>query len=145
MTTATEELEAAEPEPRESEKSTSGRMPLFLFVRGLIMLSVVVGLGGALHYYIGTRLIRDVALPSPWATVAWVALYALFFTLPMGFIASRTLPARVARPLEWVAFLWMGAFALLLVTVSAADLVFVFLRGADHLWWSRLEALVIVG
>src|SRR5438132_14030485 len=137
MSTAADELEAPEVEAPEA---TSGRMPLFLFVRGLIMLLVVVGLGGALHYYIGARLIRDTGLPAPFSTIGWSALIALFLTLPMGFIAGRTMGPKIARAFEWVAFLWMGAFALLLVALAASDLVFAFARGSDHLFASRLQA-----
>src|SRR5439155_14058056 len=112
-------------------------------------LTVVVGLGGALHYYIGARLIRDTGVPAPFSTVAWAALFTFFFTLPLGFIAGRKLSQQVARVFEWLAFGWMGAFALLLVTVALSDLVFAVvlanIRSPDPLYWSRIQAYVVLG
>ena len=48
-------------------------MPVLLFIRGLSLVLVVVGLVLALHYYLGTRLF--VGLPAPWSAVAWAALW----------------------------------------------------------------------
>ncbi|MBL9038202.1 MAG: hypothetical protein JNG84_06810, partial [Archangium sp.] len=66
-------------------------VPLFLFVRGLLLLTVMLSLMVVLHRYIGLRLIRDAALAEPFAGLAWGALWAAFGSIFVGFIGGRTL------------------------------------------------------
>jgi predicted MPP superfamily phosphohydrolase len=51
-----------------------------------------------------------------------VALTLLFFSIPMGFMASRRRPSLLNRALYWTSMLWLGTFGLLLTAVLVADL-----------------------
>lgn len=107
------------------ERSVSIRdVPVLLFIRGLVMLAVVSTLIVGLHSYLGTRLITDAQVPQPWSTVAWTVLWGSFISIFGGFVGTFALGRRVARLLQWVGFVWMGAFGLLLVSTAASDLGF---------------------
>lgn len=124
--------------------------PVLLFIQGLSMAGVAVGLLGGLHYYLGARLIRDAGFSGPPAWALWSVLGLLFVCLPGGLVASRTLPRPLASVAQWVSHLWMGAFALLLTTVAASDLVVGALRlaglpsEAQRLFWGQAEAGTVV-
>ncbi len=122
-------------------------VPVLLFIRGLALVLVMVAVVVGLHWYVGARFIRDAAVPEPWATALWGVLWGSFASIFGGFIGGRALPRRAARVLQWVGFVWMGAFGLLLTGAAASDLV---------LWvaaqvtavdgeWLRLRALVVSG
>ncbi len=121
-----------------------GQVPVLLFIRGLTFVIVMVGLVFCLHYYLGLRLIRG--LPDPWASVAWVALWAAFASIPLGFILGRTLPRKIAVNVQWLGFIWMGAFGVLLAATAFSDVV---LWGAAHASsgtqsWSHFQAFVVL-
>ncbi len=97
-------------------------IPVLLFVRGALLLSVALALLAGLHWYLGARLIRDALMPEPFAGVAWVALWGLFVALLGGFVGGRLLPRSLAKVLQWLGFVWMGAFGLLLTGVAVSDL-----------------------
>jgi predicted MPP superfamily phosphohydrolase len=100
-------------------------IPVLLFIRGLALLLVMSSVIVGLHYYLGTRLITDTGLAQPWASVAWGVLWTSFFSIFGGFIGGRVLGNRfVAKSFEWIGFVWMGAFGLLLVSTAASDLGF---------------------
>jgi predicted MPP superfamily phosphohydrolase len=75
---------------------------------------------GGLHYYLWARLVRDTALPLPYARAATLALWILFLQVPLAFFLSR---AGRFRILSWPAFVWMGLFFLLFVSVLGTDLI----------------------
>lgn len=91
-----------------------GRIALFL--------AVTLTLVGGLHYYFWARLVRDTALPVPWARAGTLALVLLALSIPASFILGRLL-ARPLSGLAWVAFVWMGLFFLLFVALLATDAV----------------------
>lgn len=109
-------------------------VPLLLFVRGIFVLLLVVALAAGLHAYIGSRLISPSGLPVALQGAAWVALWAAFATMPLGFMAGRLLPRPLSGFITWVGFLWMGFFAVLLPTTLTTDLVF----------WSMKRAGVVL-
>ena len=90
-----------EPTP---ETSAAGfrDIPVLLFIRGLALLLVMSSLIVGLHYYLGLRLIRDAAIPEPFATAAWATLWVSFASIFGGFIGGRLLGRRLAKVLQWV-------------------------------------------
>ncbi len=121
-------------------------MPVLLFIRGLGMVLFAVGLVAGLHGYLGLRLIRDAGAVGPAAVALWMLLWALFLSMPLGVLASRTLPRRVGLALQWVSHLWMGTFGLLLTATAASDLalalagLFGLTPAARSLFWGQAEA-----
>ena len=106
----------------ETQQASLREIPVLLFVRGIALLSVLTSLIVGLHWYLGARLIRDAAMPEPFATLAWALLWTFFASIFGGVIGGRVLPRPVAKIFQWFGFLWLGAFGLLLVTVSLSDL-----------------------
>src|SRR5882672_7039853 len=84
-------------------------IPLLLFIRGLLAVTVMVSLIAGLHFYLGHRLIDGLALPTLYTHLGWMALWALFASMPIAF-ASRMLPKPIAKVLQWLGYLWMGSF-----------------------------------
>ncbi|HVJ90665.1 MAG TPA: metallophosphoesterase [Labilithrix sp.] len=92
----------------------TGRYFILFLVASLV-------LGGA-HRYLWSRLVRDAALPSPWARVATVALVVLFLLLMGAFVLGRALPRAVASPIAWIAFTWLGVLFFLVMALGLSDL-----------------------
>ncbi|MBS2030525.1 MAG: metallophosphoesterase [Deltaproteobacteria bacterium] len=87
-----------------------------------IFLGISTLLVGSFHYYFWTRLVRDTALPPPFARLGTLALIALAVSIPLAFILGRVLDRPMAA-LSWIAFGWMGIFFLMLVGLVAGELV----------------------
>ena len=87
----------------------------------IFMLVLIVVFGGG-HYYLYARLVRDPALPLPWSKVATAFLVAMpvFTVAGLAFVRGRR---EIASPVAWVAYVWMGLAAFLLLGVFAGDLV----------------------
>lgn len=96
------------------------RVPTLL--RALFFVTLLVGLTQSLHWYLGARLIRDAGLAESWVTPAWLLLWALDASVFIGFVAGRALPRRAAKVLQWVGFVWLGVFGLLLAALAVTDL-----------------------
>ncbi len=131
------------PSDRTQEPAGIGEVPILLFIRGFFFISLVSGVLFFAHRYIGMRVIRDAGLPPILWTVLWGAFASIFISL----LGGRFLPRAVARVVQWIGFLWVGAFALLLTTCAVTDLGFfiasqVTPRGAN---WGLLQAEVIGG
>lgn len=127
---------------RTQEPARFSEVPLLLFIRGLFFVGLVSLVLVSAHWYIGLRLIRDAGLPAAGWTVLWGAFASIFISL----IGGRLLPRSIGQVLQWVGFLWIGAFGLLLTAVAATDLGFyvaslVTPRTAS---WGPLQALVVV-
>jgi predicted MPP superfamily phosphohydrolase len=105
------------------------------------MLSVVTLILGALHYYIGVRLIAGTGLAPPLSYVAWAVLWFLLVSIPAGFVTIRSFPGPIARAVRTVSFFWIGAFGLTLTAVVLTDIV----RGLMTVMWSAIpgERLLI--
>lgn len=106
----------------EARQATLREIPVLLFVRGIALLGLLSALIVGLHWYLGTRLIRDAMMPEPSASIAWVMLWVFFVSIFAGFLGGRLLPRPLAKFFQWLGFVWMGAFGLLLVTTSLSDL-----------------------
>jgi predicted MPP superfamily phosphohydrolase len=101
----------------------------------LVFFSIAVGLVGAVHYYLWTRLVRDPVLPPGLHRGLTVAFVALFVTLPLGLVLARLIDNGVGRAFLWLSFVWLGMMFLLLVAVGALDL----LRAGTLLGWHAFE------
>ncbi|HEX4622369.1 MAG TPA: metallophosphoesterase, partial [Myxococcaceae bacterium] len=99
------------------------RASFFLIVRGAAMVLLSVGVFGGLHAYIGLRLLADSGLPGPLATAGWILLTVLFISIPAGFAASRLRIRALAHAVQWVSYIWIGTFGLLLTALVASDVV----------------------
>ena len=77
--------------------------------RMMVALGVVTMVVGGGHYFIWARLVRDAALPQPWARVATALLIALAVMVPVGMILTRFVPS-IGHIIAYPLFIWMGAF-----------------------------------
>ncbi|MEW5743283.1 MAG: metallophosphoesterase [Myxococcota bacterium] len=111
--------EAAAVAERDGARLTE--VPILLFVRGLFLLLVMVGVVVGAHWYVGERLITGLGLSGGWRGLGWAALWTAFGSIFLGFIGGRLLPRSAARVFQWVGFVWMGAFGLLLVSLAVTD------------------------
>ncbi|MBS2014094.1 MAG: metallophosphoesterase [Deltaproteobacteria bacterium] len=93
----------------------AARYAVFFVIASLIM--------GSAHYYVWARLVRDAALPAPWARVATLAIAVLFAVLMGGFVVFRALSRTVASPIMWVGYTWMGVLFFLVLSLGLGDLV----------------------
>jgi predicted MPP superfamily phosphohydrolase len=130
----------------EAQQASLRDIPVLLFVRGIALLSVLTSVIVGLHWYLGARLIRDALMPEPYATMAWALLWTFFASIFAGFLGGRLFPRPVAKIFQWLGFVWMGAFGLLLVSTSLSDLAlfvtskFMVLDGS----WPTLRALGVL-
>jgi predicted MPP superfamily phosphohydrolase len=85
-----------------------------------IALVVFLGLVGGAHYYFVLRLVRDTALPSPFAELATAAIATLGALLIAHPVLERSVGPRFAV-LGWPSNLWMGACFYLLIGLGATD------------------------
>jgi predicted MPP superfamily phosphohydrolase len=78
---------------------------------------------GSAHYYVWARLVRDAALPSPWARVATALIALLFIVMMTCFIAMRSMSRATAAPITWIGFTWLGVLFFLVIALGVSDLV----------------------
>lgn len=98
-------------------------LPASYLLRMLAMVALVLALVAGLHVYIATRLIDGFGWTGNAAVAGWVAISVLFISLPLGLAASRLLPKTIGAAFTWVAYLWMGAFGLMLTSVLVTDVL----------------------
>jgi predicted MPP superfamily phosphohydrolase len=92
-------------------------------VRYLIFFCVAALILGSAHYYVWARLVRDAALPEPWARIATIAIALLFVMLISGFMAGRTFSRGVASPVMWIVYTWLGVMFFMVFALGASDLL----------------------
>lgn len=92
-----------------------GRLLGFLAVFGTIL--------AASHYYVWVRLIRAAHLPPPWGSAATWLLVLMGVALILGMPATFFLPRRLATPVAWVSYTWMGLLFFLFLLALATDAV----------------------
>ena len=90
----------------------------------LLFFSILLILLTAIHVYLWLRLVRAPQLPPPWRGLvsAAVALAGLSIPVVLIFFRGPGSPA-LARPLVWLAYIWMGTMFLLFVGVLATDVM----------------------
>ena len=91
--------------------------------RYLIFFTVALLVLGSAHYYVWARLVRDAALPAPWARIAAASVALLFVVMMTCFIAMRSMSRATAAPLTWVGFTWLGVLFFLVISLGVGDLV----------------------
>lgn len=106
-----------------------------------VILVILVGtalLSGA-HYYLYTRLVRDVALPRRWRALLSSLLTVAAVSIPLAMIFGRMSGVPFRALLVWPAFLWMGFLFLLFTLLLVGDVVRGLVRLADKLSTKSLE------
>jgi uncharacterized protein len=91
--------------------------------RYLIFFALALLILGSGHYYVWARLVRDAALPAPWARLATALIALLFVVMMSAFIAMRSMSRAVAGPITWVGFTWLGVIFFLVIALGLSDLV----------------------
>lgn len=120
-------------------------VPLLLVLRMLGAVTVMVTLMASLHFYLGHRLIDGLQLGAAPTHLAWIGLWTLFASMPVAF-ASRMLPKPAAQVLQWLGYLWMGSFGVLVAATAISDLIRVglglFITPAAD--WYRIQAMTVL-
>ncbi len=120
-------------------------------LRMIIGASIPVFLAGLLHYYIGRRLFTDAGVHGPLAALGFGALFGLLASIPLGVGFARSDRRQLAVAFGWISHLWIGAFALFVVTLPALDLLRLVggwvwpERFADRLVVGQLQAAIAAG
>jgi predicted MPP superfamily phosphohydrolase len=118
-----ESSQGTEQQHPQQEGVPLSQIPIGLIIRGLMAILFAVGLVGGLHAWLGLRLVSAPGLGQPWEAIGWLALGLLFFSIPLGFMASRRQDTLLNRALYWTSMLWLGAFGLLLTATLVAEIV----------------------
>ena len=90
--------------------------------RFLIFFAVALLILGSAHYYVWARLVRDAALPAPWARIATTVIAVLLLSVLSSFMVARTVSRAYAAPLAWVGYTWLGILFFLVVSLGVSDL-----------------------
>jgi predicted MPP superfamily phosphohydrolase len=87
----------------------------------LVFFAVVLSLAGSLHYYLWSRLVRDVGLPLLWHRVLTGVVVALFLSIPVTFTLARGPRFEHMRPVLLATFSWLGALFILVMLLAVVD------------------------
>ena len=87
------------------------------------VIAIVLGILAAAHYYIWTRLVRDVGWSE--STRRWLTstVIVLGLSIPSSFILARQLPPKHGLWILYVTYTWMGSVLTLLLALAAGDLI----------------------
>ena len=88
----------------------------------VIFITIVLAIAAGMHFYVWTRLVRDVALPTPWFRLLTAVMAVLFLSIPATFYLGRVLPPDRGAVLLTLSYTWLGVLFLLLMLVAATDL-----------------------
>ena len=88
-------------------------------MRIVVFLAAFVVVLGGLHYYVWTRLVRDVGLGAPWRAIATTALVVLAATIPASFAFRHARGA--GNVLYWMSMIWLGLWFILVMTLVVTD------------------------
>lgn len=103
--------------------------PVSLLPRFVILISIATLVLASLHYYVYTRLGRNLMLGPAELRVAKYVLIALFAMLWCAMPLSRILRVPAVRLLMWAAYIWLGSLVLLAVAFAGGDLARLLLAG----------------
>jgi predicted MPP superfamily phosphohydrolase len=84
---------------------------------------IVTAIMGALHAYIGVRLLPDLPVSEGWRVAGAVLLFASFLLMPMSVLSRSIRTQPLSDLLAWAGSLLMGLFSSLLVLTVARDAV----------------------
>ena len=111
---------------------------------GLVLaLGIFVGILLWTHAYFAHRLLVATELPAPWPSVGAYLLLGLCVSIVVNPIVDRWRGPKVARPIAWVAYTWMGSAFYLLLALWLSDLLLL-ISGLDSLAVQRARAVVVV-
>jgi len=129
------------------EEPAGRSLPLALVLRMVGGLSLAVGLILGLHSYIGARLIDGLHLQAGASAAGWALLWTLFGSIFLGFLGGRVLPRPAAKMFQWLGFVWMGAFGVLLslLAVTDAALFVLGLVTPAQPEWAAWRSLAVLG
>ncbi|MFB0977650.1 MAG: metallophosphoesterase, partial [Myxococcota bacterium] len=121
------------------------------FLAGLILLTLFVGALASAHYYLLKRIALDGSWPAPVAAILVAMMLVGFSSLVVHGLLWRRLGI-TAKPMSWIAYIWMGVTFYLLVSTAATELATTIFRAVgpdqaalvDSLLFLRARALVIV-
>lgn len=99
-------------------------------LRFLIVTTTLVGL---LHYYIGARLLGQLAWPTVVVWLGWAALIASALLQPIAFLARGFSNQSLRDGVSWVAMTVMGLFSSLLVFTVLRDVFLLAMAGLHAL------------
>ena len=85
-----------------------------------------------MYSYLGWRLISPAQLVGRWGALAWLTLALPFVIIPGAFMARSALkPGALLSALQWVAYVSLGALALVFSMVLLRDVLWWGLSGVD--------------
>jgi uncharacterized protein len=121
------------------------------FLAGLILLALLVGTLASAHFYLVKRIALDGSWSGPVATILIAMMLIGFSCLVVHGLLWRRLGI-AAKPMSWIAYIWMGVVFYLLVSAAATELATTAFRAigpdqaalVDSLQFLRARALVIV-
>jgi len=90
-------------------------------IAGLVFIAIFLGLLASAHYY----LVHRIALDPAWPKGAAIALISMMVLGSGALIVHGLLWRRLgvaARPISWVAYVWLGLLFYLLVSAASLDL-----------------------
>jgi predicted MPP superfamily phosphohydrolase/uncharacterized membrane protein len=93
------------------------------------------GVSAALHFYVGARIVAELAAPWSALLATWLAVSTLL--MPMGMLAWRFLRGPWAERVAVAGLFAMGLFSSLLVATFLRDVVLIVL-GIVHVQWPQL-------
>lgn len=96
-----------------------------------MFLSLFVGVLASAHYYLVKRIALDVEWPAPIAPVVIALMVVGLATLMVHGLLWRRLGV-AAKPLAWVAYVWLGVLFYLFVSTVALDVATVLMGAAGH-------------
>jgi hypothetical protein len=121
------------------------------FLAGLIFLALFVGAFASAHYYLVKRIALDGSWSAPVAAILVAMMLVGFSSLVIHGLLWRRLGI-AAKPMSWIAYVWMGVLFYLLVSTAATELATTVFRAVgpeqaalvESLSFLRARALVIV-
>jgi len=87
-----------------------------------VFFAIVSTIIGGVHYYLYARLARAPGLEA-WQRVGAIVFLAGAILLPLGVIASRTLPRSIASVVATISYVWMGLVILLFFLTLGSELI----------------------
>lgn len=89
----------------------------------IVFLAIALSLIGGVHFWIWSRLVRDMDLPLAWQRLLGALIGLLAISIPMTLYLSRAIDPVRGRPLLLVLYTWLGIVFWLVVLLAGSELV----------------------
>jgi uncharacterized protein len=87
-----------------------------------VFLAIATLVVGSAHWFVWSRLVRDVA-PSPRVRrVGSIVVATLFVVVMGGWLTARNVPRAVVAPIAWVGYTWLGFLFFLVLLLALAEI-----------------------